>query len=70
MEAIEFKTRIRNGTIQIPKKYIKKIGNTVKVIIMTAERGKQVDIIDSLLENPLELKDFRPLSREGIYEGS
>ena len=68
MEAIEFTTKIKNGTIQIPKKYKNKTGNTVKVIIMTEKKAKQADIIDRLLTNPIKLKDFSPFSREEIYE--
>jgi len=68
MEAIEFKTKIKNGTIRIPKKYKQKIGNTVKVIIMTEQKAKQADIIDKLLTNPIKLKDFTPFLREEIYE--
>jgi hypothetical protein len=68
MEAIEFKTKIKNGTIRIPKKYKEKIGNTVKVIIISEQREKQADIIDELLKNPIKLKDFSPYLREEIYE--
>jgi hypothetical protein len=68
MEAIEFKTKIKNGTIQIPKKYKQKIGNTVKVIIMTEQQERQADIIDKLLTNPVKLEKFSPLLREEVYE--
>ena len=68
MEAIEFKTKIKNGTIQIPKKYKQRIGNTVKVIIISEQGTKQADIIDKLLANPIEPKDFSPFLREEIYE--
>ena len=72
MEAIEFKTKIKNGTIQIPEKYQNQVGDTVKVIIISdkaQENGNQEkDIIDSLLTNPIELNNFAPFSREKIYE--
>ena len=68
MEAIEFKSKIKNGIIQIPEKYKQKIGNTVKVIIITEKKAKQSDIIDKLLANPIKSKDFSPFSREEIYE--
>jgi len=58
MEAIEFKTKIKDGTIQIPKKYKQKMGNIVKVIIMTEKKARQADIIDKLLKNPIKTKDF------------
>ena len=68
MEAIEFKAKIKNGIIQIPEKYKQKIGNTVKVILITEKKAKQTDIIDKLLANPIKSKDFSPFSREEIYE--
>ena len=68
MEAIEFKSKIKNGIIQIPEKYKQKIGNTVKVILITEKKVKQTDIIDKLLANPIKSKDFSPFSREEIYE--
>jgi hypothetical protein len=68
MEAIEFKTKIRNGTIQIPKKFKQRTGNTVKVIIISEQGTKQADIIDKLLANPIKSKDFSPFLREEIYE--
>jgi len=39
MEAIEFKSKIKNGIIQIPKKYKQKNkDNTVKVIVITEKK--------------------------------
>ncbi|MBU4208648.1 MAG: hypothetical protein KKD12_03080 [Proteobacteria bacterium] len=68
MEAIEFKTKIKNGTIRIPKKYKQRTGNTVKVIIISEQGTRKADIIDKLLANPIKLKDFSPCLREEIYE--
>lgn len=68
MEAIEFRTKIKNGVIQIPKKYKQKLGNTVKVIIIAEQEEKHADIIDELLKNPIKLKNFSPFLREEIYE--
>ena len=68
MEAYEFKTKIKNGLIQVPKKYTKKVGNTVKVIILSDQNDKQNDIVDELLKNPVEINNFMPFSRDEIYE--
>ena len=68
MEVIEFKTKIKNGTIRLPKKYKQRIDNNVKVIIISEQSTKQADIIDKLLANPIKLKDFSPFLREEIYE--
>jgi hypothetical protein len=43
MEAIEFKSKIKNGIIRIPEKYKQKTGNTVKVIVITEK--KQIGLI-------------------------
>ena len=68
MEVIEFKSKIKNGIIRIPEKYKQKMGNTVKVIVITEKKAKQADIIDNLLSNPIKSKDFSPFLREEIYE--
>jgi len=68
MEAIEFKTKIKNGTIRIPEKYKQRTSNTVKVIIISEQGTKQADIIDELLASPIKSKDFSPFLREEIYE--
>ena len=68
MEAIEFKTKIKNGNIRIPEKFHKIINSTVKVILITEQDPKEGDIIDKLLENPMEIENFSPFSRKEIYE--
>jgi len=60
MEVIEFKAKVKNGAIQIPPKYKKKIGNTVKVMIFSDKKTEKNDIIDELLENPIKMDDFSP----------
>lgn len=68
MEVIEFKAKIKNGAILIPEKYKKRIGTTVKVIVMSENTTKQEDIIDKLLANPIKAKEFVPFMRDEIYE--
>ncbi len=68
MEAFEFKTKIRNGVIQIPQKYTQKIGKTVKVIIFSDHKSKHYDIVDELLKHSVKVDNFKPLSRDEIYE--
>lgn len=41
MELIEFKTKIKNGVINIPEKYKQKIHNIVKVIIITEKNQRK-----------------------------
>ena len=48
MEAIEFKSKIKNGIIRIPEKYKQKTGNTVKVIIISEKVTRQRGICAAL----------------------
>ena len=68
MEAIEFKTKIKNGIIRIPDKFKQKNGNTVKVILISEKSPEQSNLIDDLLSNPVKINDFSPLSRDEIYD--
>jgi hypothetical protein len=64
MYAIEFQTRIEEGVIQIPLQYRDKLKQVVRVIILSNAQEKTVNLIDQLLESPLKVEGFQPLSRE------
>ena len=69
MYAVEFRTKIIDGIIEVPEKYRKKIKYLVKVILLTEDTFDTAsDIIEELLESPLKLPDFRPFKREEIYD--
>jgi len=68
MEAFEFKTKIKNGIIQIPKKFTQKESSAVRVIILTDHKSKHVDMVDELLKHPVKVIGFTPFSRDEIYE--
>ncbi len=71
MHIIEFRTKIKNGLIEIPKKHRNKIKDNVKVIIISEEAtGANVDFIEKLFNNPIKVRKFKPLSRDDIYERS
>jgi hypothetical protein len=65
MEAIEFKTTIKDNRIEIPEQYRDRLSRSVRVILVNEQQ--QSDIIDRLLRQPLKAKDFRPLSREEAH---
>ena len=67
MEAIEFRTTIKGGVIEIPEQYRDRLTESVRVIILNEEENQPSDVIDQLLEHPLKVKDFRPLSREDAH---
>lgn len=68
MKAIEFQTRVENGAIRIPEKYQGQVNGEVRVVIMIEDRPAESSIIKELLANPLKIPDFKPLTRDEIYE--
>ncbi|ABA22876.1 conserved hypothetical protein [Trichormus variabilis ATCC 29413] len=68
LNVVEFKTKIQNGVIQIPEIYKGELdGESVKVIVLKQTKQAAVDIIDELMEHPVEF-DWPPLTREEIYD--
>lgn len=74
MYAIEFRAKIKNGMIELPKKFRNAITDTVKVIILKEDSSakaetasSQTDIISRLVASPLEHKEFSALKRDDIY---
>ena len=75
MYAIEFQAKIKNGSIEIPKEYRRRLqeqggDNAVRVIILTFERQSSGDFIDQLLANPISAPKFVPFKREELHERS
>ncbi len=68
MAIIEFQTTVKNGVIEIPSEYQGKIKDRVHVILLSeGEKSKRRNLIDRLLEHPLQSKGFRPLNREDLH---
>lgn len=55
MEAVEFKTKIKDNSIQIPAKYRGKFKDSVRVILMAEDDGKRKRRIDSLFATAKKL---------------
>jgi hypothetical protein len=69
MHAFEFQANPKDGRIEIPAEYQDKIAGTVRVIVLSSERPvATIDLIDRLLEHPVDLETFAPFTREEIYE--
>ena len=68
MYAIEFHTKVKDGSITIPAEYKDKVKGYVRVILLGEERAEKFDMIEHLLANPLSVEGFKPLTREEIYE--
>jgi hypothetical protein len=71
MHVIEFQAKPENGRIEIPAEHKDKINGTVRVIVLSQEKSiGAADMIDRLLEQPIEIENFTPLAREEVYERS
>lgn len=69
MYAFEFQAELKDGRIEIPAEYQDKISGTVHVIVLSPEKSAgTADMIDRLLEHPIEMENFAPFTREEIYE--
>lgn len=68
MYAIEFQTKVKDGSITIPEEYRDQLKGSVRVILLAEERTETFDMIEHLLVSPLNIEGFKPLTREEIYE--
>jgi hypothetical protein len=68
IETVQFRTRIKNGIIEIPKKYQGKIKDNVRVILVAeSPKAKAADYLNELMARPLKIKGFHPLAREEAH---
>ena len=68
MLAVEFQATVKDGVIEIPPEYRDQIRGRVRVILLTDEaRALKANMIDVLLAHPVEVQDFRPLTREEAH---
>lgn len=68
MHAIEFRAKIKNGIIEIPEKFRRRLKDNVKVILLTEYMTDTNDAIEELLKSPIKITDFKPYKREEIYD--
>ncbi len=68
MQAVEFQTVIKDGTIKIPETLRDDLGERVRVILLTEDRPRAGEnLIDQLLTQPLRVPGFFPLTREETH---
>ena len=68
MQTIEFHTKIKNGMIRIPAEFKDKVAEDVEVILISKdEKTSQPDMIDNLMSHPLNVKGFKPLTRDETH---
>lgn len=77
MYAIEFQAEIKNGHIDVPEEIQPQISGPVRVLLLmepdalqkTEKSDESVEnYIQHLMENPISIPDFTPLTREEIYD--
>lgn len=69
VNSFEFKTKIKQGIIEIPLEYQQSIqeGKYVKVIVVSEEKA-QPRLIDQLAENPISVQGWVKLTRDEIHK--
>ena len=68
MNVIEFQATVKDGSIKIPRKYLRDLTTRVRVILLAGEARKSTaNLVDQLLAHPVRVQGFRPLTREQIY---
>lgn len=70
MYTVEFQAQIKNGTIEIPEAYRSHFKERVRVILLAEEESPTMTLIDQLLQHPVKVPGFKPLTREEMYERS
>ena len=70
MTRIEFTATVKQGQIEIPKEYHKKLQDfkTVKVTVSDQISSPLTGAIAQLLNHPISVKEFVPLTREEAHE--
>ncbi|MBS1790543.1 MAG: hypothetical protein JST85_22675 [Acidobacteria bacterium] len=68
MQAIEFQTQVKNGNIEIPEELKGKLTGLIRVIVLREEKAERTSIIEQLWANPIKVENFKPLTRDEIYE--
>lgn len=68
MYVIEFQTTIKDGVIEIPRKYLKNLPKRVRVLLLVDQPLETTEnFIDRLLAHPVRMESFRPLTREEAH---
>lgn len=68
METVQFTAKIKDGIIEVPKKYQRKFKDNVRVILVAeSTKTKAEKYLDELMAHPLKMKGFHPLTREEAH---
>lgn len=68
MVTVQFKAKIKNGVIQIPRKYQGKFNTNVRVILkVESKKSTASNYLDQLMAHPVKVTNFKSLARDQIY---
>jgi hypothetical protein len=68
MVTVEFRTKVKNGAIEIPRRFRRNFKDRVRVILVADdEKTTTPTALDEMISHPLKIKNFRPLSREEAH---
>lgn len=69
MQTIGFQVTAENGTISIPEKFASELNEqTLYVTISVQKKSPAKSYLRELIDNPISLPKFKPLTRDEIYE--
>ena len=70
MSKIKFTAKVNQGNIEIPQEYRQAIQEveTIEIIVNSRTVTSDQGIIHRLLENPIEIQNFVPLTRDEVHE--
>lgn len=70
MSTITFTATIQDGMIKIPDEYQQDLDNAVQVEVTVVSKKKtaKIGIIADLIENPIIVENFKPLTREEAHD--
>lgn len=71
LNAVEFKAKIKQGIIEIPKEYQQDLREDSEVQVIVIKQNKKISItgiIAQLTQNPVAVKGIRQLNREEIHQ--
>lgn len=69
LQAVEFQAFVKNGMIEVPREYRKRLSQRVRVIVLAEEDriAQSATLIDDLLLNPIKMEGFTPLTRDEAH---
>jgi hypothetical protein len=68
MSQIEFETMVEKGKINVPSEHRNRIHGRVRVIVITDDGEDDMDMIEYLMQHPLQSDDSTPFKREELYD--